>query len=89
MTAYNKRFQPWEIWGVPAAGLFGLVGGLLGGLMMFLLPAPLNVVFGAIGIVSIVIAVIGFAMGDEFPWAFQKLLHRIERKRSSHFGSSE
>ncbi len=89
MTAYNKRFQPWDIWGVPAAGLFGLVGGLLGGLMMFLLPAPLNVVFGAIGIVSIVIAIIGFVMGDEFPWITQRILHRIERKRSSHFGPSE
>ena len=89
MTAYNKRFQPWDIWGVPAAGLFGLVGGLLGGLMAFLLPMPLNVVLGVIGIVSVVIAIIGFVMGDEFPWVFQKCLHRIECKRSSHFGSSE
>ena len=89
MTAYNKRFQPWDIWGVPAAGLFGLVGGLLGGLMAFLLPTPLNVLLGAIGSVSLVIAIISFVMGDEFPWVFQKVLHRIECKRSSHFGSSE
>ena len=87
MTAYNKRFQPWEIWGVPAAGLFGLVGGLLGGLMAFLLPAPLNIIFGAIGVVSTLVALVGFVMGDEFPWVFQKCLHVIERRRSSHFGS--
>jgi hypothetical protein len=87
VTAYNKRFQPWEIWGVPAAGLFGLVGGLLGGLMAFLLPAPLNVIFGVIGVVSTLVALVGFVMGDEFPWAFQKCLHVIERRRSSQFGS--
>ena len=89
MTAYNKRFQPWEVWGVPAAGLFGLIGGLLGGLMSFLLPLPLNVIFGVAGMLSTVVAGVGFVMGDEFPWAFQKLLHVIERRRSSHFGSAE
>ncbi len=89
MTAFNKRFQPWDIWGVPAAGLFGLVGGLLGGLMAFLLPAPLNVLFGAMGVFATLVALLGFTLGDEFSWFFQKLLHQVERRRASHFGAAE
>lgn len=86
MTAYNKRFQPWEIWGLPAAGLFGLVGGLLGGLLAFLLPAPLNVLCGIGGAVALVVGIAGFLLGDEFPWLFQKLWHVLEQRRPSQFG---
>jgi hypothetical protein len=86
MTAYNKRFQPWEIWGLPAAGLFGLVGGLLGGLMAFLLPAPLNVLCGVAGVIALILGIVGFVLGDEFSWLFQKVWHVLEQRRPSQFG---
>lgn len=86
MNAFNKRFQPWELWGLPAAGVFGGVGALVGALMAFLLPLPLNVLFGAGGMLALVVAIVAFILGEEFPWLVQKLLHRAERSRRSRFG---
>ena len=89
MTAFNKRFQPWDIWGLPAAGLLGVVGGLVGGLMTVLLPMPLNVLFGIGGVIAVMVALAAFVLGDEFPWLFLKALHAVERRRPSQFGGRE
>ena len=86
MSAFNKRFQPFEIWGLPGAGVLGIVFGLVGGLMFMLLPMPLNVILGVLGLVGFVVGLVAFVMGDEFQWLSIKLLSRLEQGSSSVFG---
>lgn len=86
MSAFNKRFQPFEIWGLPGAGVLGIVFGLVGGLMFMLLPVPLNVILGVLGLVGFVVGLVAFVMGDEFQWLSIKLLSRLEQGSSSVFG---
>jgi len=86
MSAFNKRFQPFEIWGLPGAGVLGVVAGLVGGLMFMLLPVPLNVILGVIGLIGFAVGVVAFVMGDEFQWLSTKLLSRLEKGSVSVFG---
>ena len=89
MTAFNRRIQPAEIMGLPAAGLLGLTVALAGGLMAALMPVPFNLMFGAVAGVAAVIAVTALIMGDEFPWISQKVLTLIERRLPTEFGPDE
>ena len=86
MSAFNKRFQSFEIWGLPGAGVLGIVFGLVGGLMFMLVPVPLNVFLGFLGLVGIAVGIVAFVMGDEFQWISIKLLSRLESGSGSIFG---
>lgn len=86
MSAFNKRFQPFEVWGLPGAGVLGLVFSMFGGLMFTLVPFPMNFFLGFIGLGGFVIGVVAFILRDEFQWLSIKVLSRLEQGSSSVFG---
>ncbi len=89
MSAFNKRFSPFEIWGLPGFGVLGFVFFLAGFLMYSLMPFPVNIFLGLVGLVGLVVAVVAFVMGDEFQWISIKVLSFFESSSGSIFGRED
>lgn len=79
MSAFNRRLQPKEMFGMPLAAVLGMVGALIFGVLSMLLPTFLLLITLPLLVVCVVITVASFWVGDELPFLPVMLASRRER----------
>ena len=86
MSAFNQRFQPWELFGVPLAAIIGLVGLTISVTLTLLLPLPFKLPFALLAILSLVVMIVALKLREELPWLPLKLRHLWEQRCHTQFG---
>ena len=81
MSAFNRRYEPREFFGVPALTAVGAVVALPLGLFTLLLPAVLKPFTAAAALAALAAAAGGLWLGDERPFLPVLLAARRERGR--------
>lgn len=81
MSAFNRRFQGREIFGVPFVTAVGAVIALPFLLFTLLLPADLKILTGLGALCALAVAAAGIVLGDEWPFVRVMLAARRERGR--------
>ena len=81
MSAFNRRYEPHEFFGVPAPTAVGGVVALPLLLFTLLLPAVLKLLTAAAALAALAVAAAGLWLGDERPFLPVMLAARRERGR--------
>lgn len=79
MSAFNRRLQPKEMFGMPLTAVLGLVGALIFGVLALLLPALSLLLTIPLLLLCVGITVASFWLGDELPFLPVMLASRRER----------
>jgi hypothetical protein len=83
MGAFNRRFQPKEMFGLPLAAMLGMVGALVFGVLALSLPYFFLIFTLPLMTLCIFTTVASFWLGDELPFVPLMLASRRERRAST------